>query len=78
MAKFLLLLVIGLLVGLWIAKRYRKRSDARDAAASRRDEDMVRCAQCGVHLPRSESITTQGNFFCSAAHQQAHHGGRRP
>ena len=74
MAKFLLLLVIGLLVGLWIAKRYRKRSDTRDAAAPRRDEDMVRCAQCGVHLPRSESITTKGSFYCSADHERTHRG----
>ena len=72
MTKFLLLLVIGLLVGLWIAKRYRKRSDARDTAASRRDEDMVRCAQCGVHLPRSESIVTRGRYYCSAEHQRQH------
>ena len=72
MAKFLLLLVIGLLVGLWIAKRYRNRGDARDAAAPRRDEDMVRCAQCGVHLPRSESIVTHGRYYCSAEHQRLH------
>jgi uncharacterized protein len=72
MAKFLLLLVIGLLVGLWVAKRYRKRSDARDAATPRRDEDMVRCAKCGVHLPRSESIMTRGSYYCSPEHERQH------
>lgn len=33
-------------------------------------EDMVRCAQCGVHLPRSESLTRGGDFFCSAEHMR--------
>jgi len=35
-------------------------------------EDMVRCDHCGVHLPRSESLTTRGNFYCSADHQRQH------
>jgi uncharacterized protein len=36
---------------------------------------MVQCARCGVHLPRSESITAQGTFFCSAEHQRVHQAG---
>jgi len=31
-------------------------------------EDMVRCARCGVHLPRSESLVSRGEFFCSEEH----------
>jgi uncharacterized protein len=31
----------------------------------------VQCARCGVHLPRSESTTTQGRTYCSAEHQRA-------
>ena len=72
MAKFLLLLFVGLLVGFWIAKRFRRRGDGRDAAAPRVDEDMVRCAQCGVHLPRSEGIVTHGRYYCSVEHQRQH------
>jgi uncharacterized protein len=33
---------------------------------------MVRCAQCGVHLPKSESILVGGNFFCCAEHRDAY------
>ena len=72
MAKFLLLLAIGLLVGWWIAKRYRSRIGKRADAAPRANEDMVRCAQCGVHLPRSESLMTRGEYYCSAEHQRQH------
>ena len=35
-------------------------------------EDMVRCVECGVHLPRSESILSKGEFFCCEAHRQKH------
>lgn len=35
-------------------------------------EEMVRCAHCGVHLPRSESVTSQGDFFCCNEHRIAH------
>jgi uncharacterized protein len=31
---------------------------------------MVRCAQCGVHLPRSEGFLSQGNYFCSDEHRR--------
>ena len=78
MAK-IILLVLGLLAVYWILKRYRRRVDrgeSKPPAAG--GEDMVQCTQCGVHLPRSESITTQGDFFCSAEHQRTHQAGRRP
>ena len=37
------------------------------------NEDMVRCAHCGVHVPRSESISGDGDFFCSEEHSRLHH-----
>ncbi|MDA8110025.1 MAG: PP0621 family protein [Betaproteobacteria bacterium] len=30
--------------------------------------DLVRCAQCGVHLPRSEARTVSGRAYCSDEH----------
>jgi uncharacterized protein len=33
---------------------------------------MVRCVQCGVHLPKSESILAGGNYYCSDAHRREH------
>lgn len=35
-------------------------------------EDMVRCAHCGVHLPKSESFLADGKYYCSDAHRLAH------
>jgi uncharacterized protein len=33
---------------------------------------MVRCAECGVHAPRSESVSVGAQHFCSAAHARAY------
>ena len=77
MAK-IILLILGLLLVYWILKSYRRRVDSGESRTPPAGgEDMVQCAQCGVHLPRSESITTQGRFFCSAEHQRMHQGGQR-
>ena len=71
--KYILLLVLGLLVVYWILKAYRRRVERNGAPPpAKGSEDMVRCEHCGVHLPRSESITTQGRFFCTPEHKQLH------
>jgi uncharacterized protein len=35
-------------------------------------EPMVRCAQCGVHAPRSESVIAGSQSFCSHEHARAY------
>lgn len=37
-------------------------------ATSKTGEAMVKCKTCGVHLPISEALTRQDEYFCSAAH----------
>lgn len=31
-------------------------------------ENMVQCASCSVHLPRSEAYMVNGEFYCSKTH----------
>ncbi|WMD19964.1 PP0621 family protein [Achromobacter seleniivolatilans] len=31
-------------------------------------ESMVRCAHCGIHLPRSEALLQDGKIWCSEDH----------
>jgi uncharacterized protein len=72
MAKFLLLLALGIVVYL-IVSRMRRDAGAqqvRKPPAAPRAEDMVRCAVCGVNLPRSESFTSRGTFYCSDEHRR--------
>ena len=72
MTKFLLL-ALGLLLAYWIIKGYNRkiRSGPKQPPAAS-GEDMVRCAQCGVYLPRSESLMTGRAFYCSADHRRLH------
>lgn len=33
---------------------------------------MLRCAQCGLHLPRDEALPGKGGVFCGAPHRAAY------
>lgn len=45
------------------------RRESRRADASRFPADgMVRCAHCGIHLPRSEALLQGGRTWCSQEH----------
>lgn len=77
MAKLLVILALGIVVYLIVNRVKRgsereripryQRPDTRGAGVP---EDMVRCEVCGVHLPRSESFTSRGRFFCSDEHRK--------
>ena len=74
MGKYLLL-IAGVLVVYWIVRSgLRRRRDAGNHSQTIAD-DMVRCAECGVHVPRGESLTVRGQFYCSAEHQRRHDPG---
>ena len=70
----LILLLLAFAVAYWIIKFYKKkaRQSRGTAPQSTANEDMVRCAQCGVHLPRSEGLLSGQLFYCSADHRRTH------
>ena len=77
MGKYLLLLA-GVLVVYWMVRsslRRRSRVERQNEAPSAETEKMVRCAECGVHLPRGESLVVRGQFYCCAEHQRRHDPG---
>ena len=39
-----------------------------DAATPTGVDELVRCAHCGVHVPRVEAQTQDGRHFCSREH----------
>lgn len=71
MSRLIMLVVIAALVYLLI-KSYRRNGPQQDKSVAADAEDMVRCAKCGVHLPKGESVQAQGQSFCSAAHRDAY------
>ncbi len=66
----LLLIVAGFVVAWWILSGYRRSVNSAERPPAPAGEDMVRCVHCGVHLPRSESHTSGGKFFCSEEHMR--------
>lgn len=78
--KYLIVLLV-VLAGLW-AWRSGRRTDlpgqsghkATDKMPPAAPQDMVRCAVCGVHLPRAEALTGRAGSYCSQAHRQQAEG----
>ena len=73
MSRLLLLLAIVVVVYLLI-RSFRKKALEKNMPPQHATsaEDMVRCAHCGVHLPKGESVQAAGLFFCGAQHRDAH------
>jgi uncharacterized protein len=73
--KFLLVIAVVVLV-LWLARGARGPAVRQRREAPRGKppalEEMVRCAHCGVHLPRSEALPGRGGLFCGSAHRTEH------
>jgi len=68
MSRLLFLIAIAIVIYLLI-KSYRKNAPRQDELPV---ENMVRCAHCGVHLPKGESVQADGKFFCSIEHRDAY------
>lgn len=76
----LLIVVVIVVVVFWLLKSYRKqlpkedvpREDVHGKEMPGQAEDMVRCVQCGVHLPKRESVLAGGKYYCSEAHRRLH------
>jgi uncharacterized protein len=72
--KYLVLLIVVVCVYWFFKAQTRKAQtpDERSRGAAGSAEDMVRCAQCGVHLPRSESLMAGQIFYCTPEHRLQH------
>ena len=67
MGLFRLLFWFALIAaGIWL---WRKAQGA--ASPTHKEPDslpMVRCAHCGVHLPRQSALQNQNRWYCSQQH----------
>ncbi len=66
MGRLLFYVLIGVLIWLlWRgAVRVTSQPPRPDPRKSAQGEDMVACARCGVHLPRSEAREEDGRLVC--------------
>jgi len=66
MGKWIFLVLFALVV--YLAVKAARRTSRAKADTPRIAEDMVACGRCGVNLPKSEAIESQGRFFCCKDH----------
>src|SRR5262249_12399892 len=67
----LLLLILIVVLALWFVRRALRRGEqgtASTAPAERTSDELVRCVQCGVLLPRAEAHMSAGAIYCSQEH----------
>lgn len=70
MAKILFLAIAAWLI-VTIIKRYQSSINNPPKPKQADIEDMIRCAKCGVHLPKSDSIMVDQQYYCCEAHSKA-------
>lgn len=76
MGLFRLLFLIAIVVlAVWVWRRFiaePRRNRPRENAAA----PMVRCAHCGVHVPKAQALSQDQRWYCSQAHlEQGPHSG---
>jgi len=65
-----LLLLAAVLVVVWLWKSRSSPVKPDRAARSKEPQlqDMVRCHQCGLHLPAADAIAGRQGSYCCAEH----------
>ncbi|MCQ4262607.1 hypothetical protein CXK91_11740 [Stutzerimonas stutzeri] len=77
MGLFRLLFWIALIgAAFWLWRRFSQKKTAPKPQQT--TLSMVRCAQCGVHVPQDQALQSQDRWYCSQAHleQDSSTGGR--
>jgi uncharacterized protein len=71
----ILIITVALLimfVNSWLKLRAQRPPPKKTKPKKIMNEPMVRCEYCGIHVPKSRAIETDGHSFCSRKHRQAH------
>jgi uncharacterized protein len=81
----LLVLILIVVFAAWLVRRALRRAahdadphTAAPAPAERASDELVRCVQCGVLLPRAEARMSAGAIYCSDEHVRLGPSGKGP
>jgi uncharacterized protein len=67
--RFLLVFLVVLVLA-WRWRTWRASEQQRRASDTPpKTTDMVRCAQCGMHVPAHEAVVGLKGQYCSTAHR---------
>ena len=65
----LLVLVVLVVLAVWLVRRaIGKSSSGKHPSRTLAEGELVRCAHCGVHLPRNEARQAADSLYCSEEH----------
>ncbi len=68
------LIAIGLIIWLLYRAFQRMLSKPNEPEQIKRQKgasDMVKCAHCGIHIPKDEALHKDGLDYCSPEHRDA-------
>jgi len=69
MGLFRLLFLLAIIAGaFWLWRRVTRPTATRPDDTTSKPAPMVRCEQCGVHVPRDHALARNEHWFCSQAH----------
>ena len=63
----LIVLILLVVLAVWAIRRAIRATRVDEKKASLQ-QDLVRCARCGVHLPRNEAREAGGRLYCGDEH----------
>jgi uncharacterized protein len=66
----LLVLILLVVLAVWLVRRAIRASSVAEQLKRQAplQQDLVRCARCGVHLPRAEAREAGGKLYCGEEH----------
>jgi uncharacterized protein len=64
----LIVLIALVVLAVWLIRRALRRPGSETTTPQVKETDLVRCAHCGMHLPRAEARQTDGLLYCSEEH----------
>jgi uncharacterized protein len=70
----LIVLILLVVLAVWLIRRALRATQTKERPPVQ--GDLVACARCGVHLPRSEARLADGKLFCGEEHARLGAGGR--
>ncbi|HZM36047.1 MAG TPA: PP0621 family protein [Burkholderiales bacterium] len=71
----LVVLVLLVVAAVWLVRR-ALRQGANATGMTKKTEELVSCARCGVLLPRPEARASGGGLYCSDEHARLGPGTR--
>ncbi|MEZ1319542.1 PP0621 family protein [Pseudomonas fluorescens] len=72
----LLFWIVLIAAAVWFWRKFKGSSSAPRPPDEPQATPMVRCAHCGLHLPRDRALNLQQQWYCSQAHLEQGPGTR--